>query len=467
MPSSQTQERLVTNWLNIVLTIISVTQGFVIGFLLSQFPDAFNYAVTSLSNLIVLMLFLLCLVISLRVFQTIITGVLDDEFTMPDLYEFFLVFIIVSVEYYLFSLFGKIPSLKNPAPEFILKNFLISFYKWGIALSVMGALGYSFKLWRLKRRHKRHDDYYYTELWLQRRNIFGMLALMAIQFFLIRSSTGIFNSVLIENGQIPFLGVMIALLFANINYSLRSTFGENVQMSKSAIQIVNPESEKLEIEIIQAKKEDVAELRNLLMQHFGYIYKALFGNGTEDEIIVPKMLESILKSLGGRHALGYKSFLIAHPRDETEDVVGMLMLKSSVERWRRFLTTLAIIKLVFLNFGLRGLLRVWRNWRAIRGVSQKVGANELHIVYLAVSDKARKRQVGKQLLEHARLIAKEKGKELITLCVRENNPGANGFFRRQGFIETPTDDKTDDEADDLLGQGAIVRMIDTRMIDKS
>ena len=460
MPRSEAQQRLVTNWLNIVLTIISVTQGFVTGDLLSKFPAAFDYSVRSRSNLIVLVLFLLGLVISLRVFQTIITGVLDEEFTMPDFFEFFLVFVIVSVEYYLFSLFERIESQQVAHPEF-LKNFLISFYIWGIVLSVMGALGYSFKLWRLKRRHKKRDDYYYTELWLQRRNIFGMVALIAIQFFLIGASKDVFNFSLNGNAHIPFLGVMIAVLFANINYSLWSTFGENVQKSKRETQNSKSESEELQIEVTKARKEHADELSNLLVQHFGYVYEALFCNGKEDKIIVPKMLEPIMKSLGGRHALGYRSFWIAHPRDEPEDVVGMLLLKKSGERWRGFLTTLSIIKVVFLNFGLRGLLRVWRNWRDIRGISQKVRAKELHIVYLAVSDKARKRHVGKRLLEHARLIARQESKELITLCVRENNREAHGFFLSQGFEKIPTDDKTEDKADQLLRQGAIIRMVDT------
>ena len=466
MPRSEAQQRLVTNWFNIVLTIISVTQGVATGFLFGQFPHTLNYAVTNWSNLIVLVLFLLSLVISLRVFQTIITGVLDDEFTMPNFSEFFLVFVIVSVEYCLFSLFERIRPPQVAHPEF-LKNFLISFYKWGIALAVIGALGYTRKLWRLKRRHKTRNDYYYTELWLQRRNIFGMLALVAIQFFLIGASKGVFNFSLNGNGHISFLGVMIAVLFANINYSLWSTFGEDVQKSKQEREDGKPASKKLEIEIIHAKNGHVAALRDLLVQHFGYVYEALFCNGSENKIIVPKMLELILKSFGGRHALGYKSFWIAHPRDDTEGIVGMLLLKISAERRRRFLTTLSIIKVVFLNFGFSGLLRVWRNWRAIRGISQEVGTKELHIVYLAVSDKARKRQVGMQLLEHARVIAREEKKSLITLCVRENNPEAIEFFCSQGFKAIPTEDKTEDKADELLRQGAIKRMVDTRTVDKS
>jgi ribosomal protein S18 acetylase RimI-like enzyme len=468
LPRSQAQKRLVANWINIVLTIISVTQGVVVGFLLSQFPNAFNCSIASW-NFIFLALYLLCLVISVRVFQTIITGVLDEEFTMPNLYEFSLVFVVVSVEHYLFSLFGNLQSPKCPSVEFNVGGFLTSFHKWGITLSVMGAFGYAIKLWRLKRRYKRHhkrrDDYYYTELWLHRRNIFGLITLMAIESFLLLSSSGILNFGPRGNGQIPLVGVMIAILFANINYSLWATFGENLQMSQPATQLAQPERGKLEIKIAKAKKEDVAELRNLLMQYFGYVYKALFGNGKKDELPVSKMLESILKARRGKHALGYESFCVAHPTGSRKEIVGMLLLKSSAGRWRRFMTAWSITKLVLLNFGLRGLLRVWRNWSAIRSISQKVASNELHIVYLAVSTNAQDRRVGTQLLEYAKQIAKEKGKDLITLCVRENNPKAERFFEDHGFEKAP-DSKVDKKADDLLGQGALIRMFDKRAVDK-
>jgi len=72
-----------------------------------------------------------------------------------------------------------------------------------------------------------------------------------------------------------------------------------------------------------------------------------------------------------------------------------------------------------------------------------------------------------QLLEHARVIAREEKKLLITLCVRENNPEAIEFFRSQGFKAIPTENKTEDKADELLRQGAIKRMVDTRTVDKS
>lgn len=456
MPRSHTQKRLIANWLNIVLTIISVTQGVVIGNLLIQFPQTI-----ASGSPIVFALFFFCLVISLRVFQTFITGVLDDEFTMPNLYEFFLVFIVVSIEYYLFSLFGKLQP--NALPPDAL---LLSFHKWGMALCFVAVIGYSLELRQLKRRfkqhHKRPDEYYYTELWLQRRNILGMLVLMAIQFVLIFSSLGIFTFTIRGNRQIPFVGVMTAILFANIKYSLWATFGENVQMSRPATQVVKPVGENLDVKIVRATKEDVTELRNLIMLNFGYVYRALFCIDEKDEIFVSRMLDSTLNMWGGNHALGYKSFWIAHPKDRRSDIVGMLKLKSGAERWSGFMTALSIAILVLINSGFRSLFRVWHNWRDIRSsVSRRIGARELHITYLAVSEDAQKRQVGKQLLAHAREVAKNENKKLLTLCVRENNQQAKNFFLHQGFVIERLENKIDHKTDDRLGQGPIICMSET------
>jgi ribosomal protein S18 acetylase RimI-like enzyme len=459
LPRSQAQKRLAANWVNIVLTIISVTQGFLFGYLLSKFPNAFNAFRNSCGstivncNYIILVLFLLCIILLLRVFQSVIAGVLDDESTMPHLYEFYFMAVFGSLEYYLFSLFEN-KQLGDSA-------FLISFYQWGIALSLLAVIGYYMSLLQFRQRHKKLDDQYYTECWLQRRNIFGTITIMVIQFLLLFSSLGIFHFAQSGNRQIPFVGVMIAILILNTKDSLRTTFGEDGKMSKSVTQLATPNLEKLEIKISPAKKKDITELCNLLMQHFDYVYKALFASGDDEDIPVSKMLESVLEANAGKHALGYESFLVARPKGKRNQIVGMLLLKHSAEKWRRLMTAWSIIVIVFLNLGMKGLLQVWRNWWVIHSVSRKMSANELHIVYLAVSDNARNLKVGTQLLKYARQIAKDKNKTLITLCVRANNPKAKDFFIRQGFsVENYPNDKADTKADDLLGQGAIIRMVD-------
>lgn len=221
-----------------------------------------------------------------------------------------------------------------------------------------------------------------------------------------------------------------------------------------------PKGEKLEIDIEEPERGDVTALCDLLMQNFGYIYSALFDTS---EKLTSQLMRSILVAHGGKHALGYRSFYIARQRG-TRKIVGMLLLKtdSSDKGYGAFVSALTIIKVVLLKLGLGGLFRTWRNWQIIRGVSSKdwqikVKPNELRIVYLAVSDDARHRRVGKQLLEYAKEVAQEGSKELLSLFVREKNVTAQRFFLSQGFsVEKVI---VDDEADDLLERGPSIRMV--------
>jgi ribosomal protein S18 acetylase RimI-like enzyme len=88
---------------------------------------------------------------------------------------------------------------------------------------------------------------------------------------------------------------------------------------------------------------------------------------------------------------------------------------------------------------------------------QRRHADKLHIVYLAVSHAALQRQVGKQLLEYAKGVAKAEGRQSISLCVREQNLSAQQCFLSQGFsVENIL---VDVEADSLLGLGSSVQMV--------
>src|SRR5438105_4990691 len=110
-----------------------------------------------------------------------------------------------------------------------------------------------------------------------------------------------------------------------------------------------------------------------------------------------------------------------------------------------------------MTLGLVGLLRTGRNWRTLHRLSPKLKPNELHIVYLAVSDAARHRHVGGQLLKYARTVATDEGRQLITLCVRKKNVGAQNFFLSHGFSVESV--HPDEKADRLLRQGPSIRMI--------
>jgi ribosomal protein S18 acetylase RimI-like enzyme len=392
------------------------------------------------------------------------------------------VFATGTIEFYLFSLFELLkPSLERQPIENI-DDFQILFYRRGVVLSTLGAIAYSIALRQYKKSKKQEykgqdeafelseDKHYDSEVRLQRRNILSMIGITVIQISLIflclrGSSLDLVEDVLMIRSldgfrignvfniqAVQILGVVsiILILILTIRHSIEETFIDDAELpSGPAIS----SGEKVEIEIRRAEREDVTSLRTLLMRNFGYVYTNLFGT---NEKLTSRLLESILVANGGKHALGYNSFCIARPKDEREKVVGMLKLMSSTEKEGKFISTLSIIKVVWLNLGLRGLYRTWHNWRIIHRVYPTMKASELHIVYIAVTEGVRRRQVGKQLIEYAKGAAKDKGKDLVTLCVREKNVEAKAFLMSQGFSDEGR--VPDESADNLLDMGAIIKM---------
>jgi len=200
--------------------------------------------------------------------------------------------------------------------------------------------------------------------------------------------------------------------------------------------------------------QDATRLCELLIQHFGYVYEALFGIHKD---LIFTLMTQVLTARKGKHSLGYRSFHIAVRRD-TREVVGILLLKTdnNHRRYIKFVDVLTIPIVIVMNLGLSGLLRTARNWLRLHRLSPKLAPNELHIAYLAVSDGARHLHVGRQLLDHAETVASKEAKQLMTLCVRKKNVNAQNFFLRHGFsVESVF---SDDTADRLLGQGPSIRM---------
>jgi hypothetical protein len=251
------QQNLIKNWISIVLTVLSLIQGF-----------AFNYWATQLNaiyeqvrdgNYFIGVHFILCFFILVRVYQTFLAAVLDYDFLLPRSFEMLLISTIGIAEFFLFSSIRE-EQIKIFSPT--------SFHKRGILLCLMATLGYTTILRRLvkqrdqgtkrnlipfkripqKGRHKlnkkggkfqmirattdlrlftyKKPEDYWREVLLQEVNIVSLLVIIAIEILIILSNSG--RRKLIA----ALVIVIIAILCSNVFYSTRITFGRREKPSK-------------------------------------------------------------------------------------------------------------------------------------------------------------------------------------------------------------------------------------------
>jgi ribosomal protein S18 acetylase RimI-like enzyme len=442
---SRAQEHLIGNWVNIVLAVISIIQGLAFNDLVTRFPNIYIYTRTT-GDLTLFIHFVLCFIILLRIFQTYVTAVLDYNFGLPSFFEILLIFLIGAIEYFLFS-------------SLIVSDFNIaSFHKRLSIISVLGITGYIVTIFRILGHEELFQSYkeYSREVRLQMVNIIGMVIIIAISFFLV------FFPIPSSRAHNVLVAIMVLTFAFNIYYSLQTTFKRRATINSKEINsisslklIKNSQSERLDIDVIQPTREDVIDLCQLILKHFGYVYTSLFD---ASERLTYRLLKDILIINSGKHTIGYKSFCIARDRISGE-TMGMLLLKTrnSDSKINTFISGLRIVTIVVSHLGFVGLLRTWNNWRVINRIVPKIESDELHIVYLAVKSEAQGKKVGKQLLEYAVGVGREEGKNLITLDVRENNTKAQAFFAQLGFSVDNV--IQDDELENLLGQGSNIRMI--------
>ncbi|HWN10028.1 MAG TPA: GNAT family N-acetyltransferase [Pyrinomonadaceae bacterium] len=434
------QAHLINNWINIVLTVVSIIQGLAFNYLATKFPEVYlNARVTG--NYLIITHFALCFMILLRVFQTYLTAVLDYNFGLPSFMEILLIFLIGGLEYFLFS-------------SLSVAGFNVaSFHKRIIVLCLLGIVGYSIAM-----RHLTQHDYlfelrkdYSREFRLQIANIGGLLALLGISFSLIFMNPA---------RQTLLVSAMALTLAVNMSYSLRKTFQRRAHIQQVEAEDFAPNMTtsiglpKLDIDITRPDREDVSTLCRLLVKYFGYVYVSVFDTS---ERLTLKLLNRIVCANRGKHSLGYRRFNIARAR-ATGETVGLLLLKnqSSDNSISAAIGGFFIVRILLSNLGVVGSIRCWRNWRLVRPIIPEVEVPSVHIVYLAVQEDAQNRQVGKQLLEYVRGVANEENKPMITIDVRKKNEHALAFLRSQGFIEEHA--ILDDVGDDLLAQGPTIRM---------
>lgn len=441
---SRAQDTLTSNWVNIVSAVISIIQGLAFNYLAGRLPEIYQHS-RATGDLILLVHFLLCFAILLRIFQTYVTAVLDYNFGLPSFFEILLIFVIGALEYFLFS-------------SLDLNSFnIVSFHKRLTILSVLGMVGYIITIIRILNHEELFRSYkeYSREVILQMVNLTGMVILIGISCVLIFFP--------IESHQIMELMVvaMTLSLCFNIYFSLRTTFARRVATTEIATEeqdeettSPSPAGPKLDVDISQPDREDVIEICELLIDHFGYVYSAIFDTSKR---LTFRLIKRILTIHRGHHPLGFKSFFIARDRTSGK-TVGMLLLKtaSSDTKFGTFFATMTIAAITFFHLGIIGVFRTWHNWKALASIVPKVQPDELNIVYVAVNSNVQGRNVGKQLIEYSKGIAREQRKKLVTVDVRNINTKALAVFKELGFIMQNV--TTDPEAETLLGQGPTIRM---------
>ena len=199
--------RLADNWVNIILTVVSIIQGLAFNNLVPKLPDILGYTRDTL-NFCLLAHFILSFVLILRVFQTYVTAALEYDDWMPSFRDAFLIFIIGAFEYLLFSTLN--------VDHFIPSQFYIML----IMITVIALAGYINAAIMIKGKQPRKRRYE-REIHLQSVNIVCLIEVFAYSLILAFLSPAATNIIAV------FALIITAILAFNIYYSLRVTFEIN------------------------------------------------------------------------------------------------------------------------------------------------------------------------------------------------------------------------------------------------
>lgn len=441
MDKTRAQEQLLTNWVAIILAVLSIIQGLAFNNLVIQFPDIYQYSRSS-GDMKVLIHFFLSFVLLLRIFQTYLTAALDYNPWLPNFFDVLVIFVVGALEYFLFS------TLKG------LALFDIAQYHSRLTLiSILGILGYLGALIRIREDlFPRYRDYA-REVRLQVINIIGVAVVLSISVLLFVFPT------MRAGTQLIFVSISMLTLTFNLLFSLRTTFSARteeittVSASKVSLPGTRADNKKIEVFFKIADREDVAEFVQVFVEHFGYFYSAIFDTSNR---LTQKLLKAIFVLNRGKHPLGYKKFYLACEQTGGR-IVGFFMVatKKTDGKINAIFGSLGSIMIVLFQLGIIGLIRAFRNLRKMGILASALERNEMRIVYFAVSPKCQRHGIGKQMFAFVESMARNLNKRSITLEVREANTDAQQFFRSMGFVE---DIAIKSEGDALLNQGQRIRM---------
>jgi hypothetical protein len=206
--------RLKENWINIVLTFISIIQGLAFVNLVEYFPFSlvqmiFTGALTT-GILLYFVHFLICVLILLRITQTYISAALDYMDWDARIEYIFCIFVWGALEYFLFSTLN-------------FDNFDVkTFHSRLLIVNFQGLLSYMLVIIRLNKDY--FKDEYKQEVKLQIINILGVFIPLIISILIIFIIPVHYESVYIV------LCVLISVILVyNIWNSLHVTFSEKTQ----------------------------------------------------------------------------------------------------------------------------------------------------------------------------------------------------------------------------------------------
>ena len=345
MDKTRAQEQLLTNWVAIILAVLSIIQGLAFNNLVVQFPDIYQFARTN-GDVRVLIHFGLCFVLLLRIFQTYVTAALDYNPWFPNFFDVLVIFIVGALEYFLFSTL-KVPATFS-ATQFHARLSLIS---------VLGIFGYLAALIRLREDLYPAYREYAREVRLQVINILGVTFVLAISVLVM-----VFPNM--KSGtQIGLVSSAIATLALNMLFSLKMTFyGTHEDITSVArdpglIDLpAGLDPKKIEVFFKVPERQDVAEFVNLFAEHFGYFYSAIFDTSRR---LTRKILKRLLLVNRGNHALGYKAFFVVCEQTSGR-ILGFFMVsaKESNGRGKTILGFLGALISVLFRLGFVGLFEI-------------------------------------------------------------------------------------------------------------
>jgi ribosomal protein S18 acetylase RimI-like enzyme len=441
LDKTRAQQQLLTNWVAIILAVLSIIQGLAFNNLVVQFPDIYQYSRTT-GDIKVLIHFGLSFVLLLRVFQTYLTAALDYNPWSPNFFDVLIIFIVGALEYFLFSTLKSLTGFN-----------VIQFHSRFSLISVLGMFGYLAALFRVREEYFPSYKDFRRDVRLQVINILGVALVLSISVLFI-----VFPA-MSSRTQVALALISTLVLTANILFSLRITFagrrdeGTTPSSAKADEPKVDVDKKGTEIFFRTPEREDVRDLVEIFVDHFGYFYSAIFDTSFQ---LTRTILKTILVLNGGSNSLGYKTFHLACDQ-KSGHILGFFALatKESSARRKTFLGFLGSLLVVLFQLGIVGLIRVRRNARQLGPFLPSPELKEMRIVYFAVLPNSRRHGVGRQMMVFIKDIAARLNKQSLTLEVRETNAGARQFFKSAGFTEASI---IRSDGDAILNQGYRILM---------